>query len=326
MTWFETAFMVAGYGSLISWVALCVVLFLVKNNELRRLCLLVVLLVNGVMGGLLIFSHIDKPTETTEVLTGDLWDIETVLRAELDVSDRVWKRELLTEISTNLNTYRSAKTLPSVEMQTLESFSPEKLHEILEQNPEAITLLDVREEYEFGGFSLKGSQSFRYGDVANDLLPIIDPNKKVVVICFSGIRGFVAANILRMHGFRNVAFIRGGLGAWSEDGLPLEGDIDNFEFLSQRYARLNKTTLEKNPGLKIDFRSNAALSSFTFPNTKIFYGELATTQQTDDFIVGLHRQPVMLLCQSESECYDARMFSYLYEQAGGHILGYHELR
>ena len=323
MTLYETIYLTVQCAAFASWIALPFGLGFLKKGRVKKIVLSFVLVINLVLAGFMTFDLAVVPAVSENHLEGDYWDIETVLKAEADVSSRAWKRNILEELSTNLNDYRASQNLKMVQLGIVESFSPTQLNNLLQKQPET-QLLDVREKYEFEGYGLPNSKSLRYGDLANDVWPDLDKNKRVVVICYSGIRGFLVANLLAQHGFKQVAFIRGGLEAWHEAGLPGRGDIENFEFLSQRYKRFSRAEIENRPETKIDFRVDAYLSSITYLNTQVFNGELKTTQQLESFIEALQQQAVILMCETESECYDARMFAYNYEQAGGRILGYYE--
>ncbi len=50
----------------------------------------------------------------------------------------------------------------------------------------------------------------------------LDPTRRVIVYCRSGTRAVLAAQTLRTMGFENVANLEGGLGAWTDAGLPTE--------------------------------------------------------------------------------------------------------
>jgi hydroxyacylglutathione hydrolase len=47
-----------------------------------------------------------------------------------------------------------------------------------------------------------------------DRLDELDPDAPTVVYCAGGYRSSVAASVLRAHGFRTVADLIGGYGAW----------------------------------------------------------------------------------------------------------------
>ena len=50
----------------------------------------------------------------------------------------------------------------------------------------------------------------------------LDPSRRVIVYCRSGVRAVLAAQTLKTMGFENVANLDGGFGAWTKAGLPEE--------------------------------------------------------------------------------------------------------
>jgi rhodanese-related sulfurtransferase len=80
---------------------------------------------------------------------------------------------------------------------------------------EALTLLDVREDWELGVASVPGIVHIPMGQVA-DRLGEIDRDKEVVVLCRSGRRSLEVAKFLQQNGFRTVN-LAGGILAWSRD-------------------------------------------------------------------------------------------------------------
>ncbi len=268
----------------------------------------------------------DKKINKTEIL-GDLMSIEEVFLREKNKRLQHWKQKILTELHTNLNLYRNKKKLSQINLGLIESFAPSELYKVIKEKPGKILLLDVREAVEFDFYKIPTSFHFRYGDLANNIMPKIDKNKKIVVVCHSGIRGFLTANLLKSQGFENIAFIRGGLGEWEKEKFPLIGDIDDFKFLSQKYNRLEKNTVQNSSLAKIDFRfqENIKNRSDLFQNTHFFYEELATSKEMLKVIEDFKKEKIILVCSTESECFDARAFSYLFEENGGRILGFIKL-
>lgn len=320
MTVFEMWYLGIQALALLSWVALPVGLWKLKEGAKTKF-LIGVMVLNLALG---IFHYWDQksvPTENQSTAQGDFWDIETIFQADPSVTSRVWKRNILDELLTNLNQYRVSQNLVPVESGVVESFSPSQLYSVLESDPSAVVLLDVREAYERRGYHLPNSTAYRYGDLANNIEPSISKDQKVVVICYSGIRGFLVANLLKQLGYEQTAFIRGGLEAWYADGIPAAGDYHDFTFLGDKYERLSQPQAELT-GLKaIDFRAQPD-NGPRYSNAVAFSGELATSAQVQTFMESLDQAEVLLVCETESECYDARMFAYNYEALGGTIRGY----
>ena len=80
---------------------------------------------------------------------------------------------------------------------------------------EALTLLDVREDWELGVASVPNIVHIPMGQVA-DRLNEIERDKTVVVLCRSGRRSLEVARYLQQNGFDAVN-LAGGILAWSRD-------------------------------------------------------------------------------------------------------------
>lgn len=86
------------------------------------------------------------------------------------------------------------------------------------------TLLDVREKDAFLAGHIPGSRHLPRGQLelrVNQDLP--DPTARILTICEFGRISTLAAATLRELGFTRAAALDGGIKAWREAGLPLEG-------------------------------------------------------------------------------------------------------
>ena len=89
-------------------------------------------------------------------------------------------------------------------------------------------LLDVREPVEWAQ-SIPGSVHVPRGLLEFQADPAstrhdaaLDPERRVIVFCRSGVRAALAGATLRDLGFGDVANMTGGFAAWTEAGLPVE--------------------------------------------------------------------------------------------------------
>jgi rhodanese-related sulfurtransferase len=80
---------------------------------------------------------------------------------------------------------------------------------------EALTLLDVREEWELAVASVPGIVHIPMGQVA-DRVGELDRAREVIVMCRSGRRSLEVARLLQQNGFKAVN-LAGGILAWSRD-------------------------------------------------------------------------------------------------------------
>ncbi|HWJ83189.1 MAG TPA: rhodanese-like domain-containing protein [Nocardioides sp.] len=79
-------------------------------------------------------------------------------------------------------------------------------------------LVDVREPYEWSAGHVAGSVHAPLGRLAASAVPA---DRTVVLVCRSGNRSRVAAELLLASGHRDVVNLAGGLVAWDAAGLPL---------------------------------------------------------------------------------------------------------
>lgn len=97
--------------------------------------------------------------------------------------------------------------------------SPLELKEILETSPGSLTLLDVREPYEYEYGHLPALH-IPLGEIA-DRLAEIPRTGSVVVYCRAGSRSMQAIRYLATeHGYTNLINLRGGLLGWKLEVDP----------------------------------------------------------------------------------------------------------
>ena len=81
---------------------------------------------------------------------------------------------------------------------------------------EQLTLLDVREGWEFELCKIDNSLHLPLGDLIQlQSLDKLDPNLSIIVICHHGIRSQQAAMLLQRNGFDKVCNLIGGIHHWS---------------------------------------------------------------------------------------------------------------
>jgi rhodanese-related sulfurtransferase len=80
---------------------------------------------------------------------------------------------------------------------------------------DALTILDVREPWEFATARIEGSRHIPMGDVPARANQELDPDEHIVVICHHGVRSLRVANWLRQQGFEKAQSLRGGIDHWS---------------------------------------------------------------------------------------------------------------
>ena len=86
-----------------------------------------------------------------------------------------------------------------------------------------IQLVDVREDYEWESGRVAGARHIELQLIAGQA-DTIDRDKPVVFYCRVGSRSAMAAEAFRRAGY-NAFSMEGGLQAWEQSGLPLEGQV-----------------------------------------------------------------------------------------------------
>ncbi len=86
-------------------------------------------------------------------------------------------------------------------------------HEVADAQAEGARVIDVRTPGEFGRGSIPGSVNLEVDTLREHLEEV--PDGPLIVTCAVGLRGHVAARILRQHGFDDVRNLDGGYSTWA---------------------------------------------------------------------------------------------------------------
>ncbi|WP_263352687.1 MBL fold metallo-hydrolase [Acidicapsa acidisoli] len=149
---------------------------------------------------------------TTLILVGE--DLEQVRESQLRLA-RVGIETVVGYLEDGIAGWvRSGNTLDSIPQ-----VAAKDLEELLQQMPEQITVLDVRESAEAETGSIESPIHIPLGKLLSRTEKL-DPEKLVVVYCRSGYRSSIATSLLRRVGFRKIANLIGGFDAWKAAGLP----------------------------------------------------------------------------------------------------------
>jgi rhodanese-related sulfurtransferase len=88
---------------------------------------------------------------------------------------------------------------------------------------ERFYLIDVREESEWARGRIPGANWLGKGVIERDVERAIpDTGEEIVLYCGGGHRSALAADALRRMGYTNVWSMAGGIGQWSQSGLPID--------------------------------------------------------------------------------------------------------
>lgn len=83
-----------------------------------------------------------------------------------------------------------------------------------------LTLIDVREPWEFEAARIDGAVLMPMGDVPSRANTELDPDDAIVVVCHAGVRSMSVTAWLRNQGFEKAQSLRGGIDAWSREIDP----------------------------------------------------------------------------------------------------------
>ena len=100
--------------------------------------------------------------------------------------------------------------------------SPKEFQSFIEKNPDA-QIIDVRTPEEYANGSIEGSVLINFYDSDfKDRVQKLDKSKPVMVYCAAGGRSGKASKMLVSEGFTNVHDLKGGMGAWTSQGMPVK--------------------------------------------------------------------------------------------------------
>jgi rhodanese-related sulfurtransferase len=97
-------------------------------------------------------------------------------------------------------------------VQRTERISPEDWARESAQ-PSPPFLLDVRTSSEWEQSRIEGSANIPLNDLRTRIAEL-PQGRRIVVHCAGGYRSSMAASLLKLHGFEDVADLAGGIGAW----------------------------------------------------------------------------------------------------------------
>jgi rhodanese-related sulfurtransferase len=143
-------------------------------------------------------------------------------------------------------TVKSFEELVNDCLDEVEELFPWDLEELLQNDPGTL-ILDIREPYEFDAMHIRNSVNVPRGvlesaceyDYEETVPELVEARERdIVVICRSGKRSVLAADVMQKMGYSRVRSLKTGLRGWSDyeqemvdvDGQPVDEDtaIDYF--------------------------------------------------------------------------------------------------
>lgn len=124
--------------------------------------------------------------------------------------------------------------------------------EVRDMDRSAVTLVDVRTPEEFAAGAVEGAINIPL-DSMRQSLDRIPADKPVVVYCAVGLRGYLASNILRQHGFKDVRNLIGGLKTYRAATSGIETPRPFASRVSEETAVPDKSDMsDMSVALKVD--------------------------------------------------------------------------
>jgi rhodanese-related sulfurtransferase len=97
--------------------------------------------------------------------------------------------------------------------------TPEQL-KALRDDENSVTVLDVREAWEYDVAKIAGSKHIVMGDIPTRFNQELDPEQHIVVVCHHGVRSMNVTAWLRQQGFEKVQSLQGGIDRWARQIDP----------------------------------------------------------------------------------------------------------
>jgi len=105
----------------------------------------------------------------------------------------------------------------------LSNISAEELYERIDKDGAPAIVLDVRIQQEYYGLGghIKGTKLVPLGDLMDNIEDLYEyKDEEVVIVCHSGSRSMMAAQLLVRAGFKDVRNLTGGMIIWHRKGFP----------------------------------------------------------------------------------------------------------
>ncbi|MCX5632694.1 MAG: MBL fold metallo-hydrolase [Phycisphaerae bacterium] len=106
------------------------------------------------------------------------------------------------------------------EATSLEMISPQDAASLLKQDPQT-KILDVRSAMEFSQSHIEPSINIPIDMLSNKIGELSQSKQKYLVLCHSGTRAAMAADMLLQSGIHTVKVIEGGIAHWEKEKLPV---------------------------------------------------------------------------------------------------------
>jgi rhodanese-related sulfurtransferase len=268
-------------------------------------------------------AGLNYPTTTTQLPHGESLPINEVIQRELDDYIRHWKQKTLQEMQLQVTEARKAHQLNMPTLNIIPSFTPQALHDLRQKHDKSLYLVDTREAYERSQFNIGYDRAIRYADLIYGIVPSDLPHDKVIILlCHSGLRGYLASQFLKQAGYSNIAFLQGGLGAWATAKLPYSGN-ENYSYSPTHLRLFKQQDLNslKAAFIQLDLDNQPIVGLKQVHRLPLELASSADIQQT---LLATQPQALVIVCQTYAGCFHAANFAEIAKQAGRTVLGAYE--
>ncbi len=220
-----------------------------------------------------------------------------------------WATEEMQINLADLNSYFASKNQSKVTLQIVPSIDGATVLNKLKSDDNNFILLDVRERNEllssnFDDFP--NIKQIRLGNLINGQEQEIEKNKEIVVVSYTGVRAFIAANYLISKGYANTKILKGGMLQWISDKLPLKTNrpLETIDDVLKYYTDKEIEKLTSNNQIII-------LQFGPYSNTTVNFSFM-DDKNLNDYLKSLRTDKQYIIsCSSNHYCFDATSFWYM---------------
>jgi len=119
-------------------------------------------------------------------------------------------------------TKKTRKQLRGPDTPALSEMNADELFEKLDTDESPAIMIDVRTPGEYHGGHIKDTKLMPLGELMHNIDVLNEyKDEEIVVVCHSGARSMMAAQLLVREGFKDVRNLTGGMNIWHRNGYPV---------------------------------------------------------------------------------------------------------
>jgi NADPH-dependent 2,4-dienoyl-CoA reductase/sulfur reductase-like enzyme/rhodanese-related sulfurtransferase/TusA-related sulfurtransferase len=117
---------------------------------------------------------------------------------------------------------KTRKQLRGPDAPALSEMNADELFEALDTDESPALMIDVRTPHEYHGGHIKDTKLMPLGELMNNIDALNKyKDEEIVVVCHSGARSMMAAQLMVREGFKDVRNLTGGMIIWHRNGYPV---------------------------------------------------------------------------------------------------------